>query len=138
MMEIEKPKIELEEKDNGANAVITVEPLEKGFGITIGNMLRRTLLSSLPGSAIVGVKISNVLHEFSTIKGVSEDVPDIILNIKQLAVKVVSQEEDFTATLSLKKKGAGVVRASDIECPEGVSIVNKDLYLFTTDRKSVV
>ena len=96
MMEIEKPKIELEEKDNGANAVITVEPLEKGFGITIGNMLRRTLLSSLPGSAIVGVKISNVLHEFSTIKGVSEDVPDIILNIKQLAVKVVSQEEDFT------------------------------------------
>ncbi len=133
MMEIEKPKIELEEKDNGANAVITVEPLEKGFGITIGNMLRRTLLSSLPGSAIVGVKISNVLHEFSTIKGVSEDVPDIILNIKQLAVKVVSQEEDFTATLSLKKKGAGVVRASDIECPEGVSIVNKDLYLFTTD-----
>ncbi len=133
MMEIEKPKIELEEKDNGANAVITVEPLEKGFGITIGNMLRRTLLSSLPGSAIVGVKISNVLHEFSTIKGVSEDVPDIILNIKQVAVKVVSQEEDFTATLSLKKKGAGVVRASDIECPEGVSIVNKDLYLFTTD-----
>lgn len=133
MMEIEKPKIELEEKDNGANAVITVEPLEKGFGITIGNMLRRTLLSSLPGSAIVGVKISNVLHEFSTIKGVSEDVPDIILNVKQLAVKVESEEDDFTTTLSLKKKGAGVVRASDIECPDGVSIVNKDLYLFTTD-----
>lgn len=133
MMEIEKPKIELEEKDNGANAVITVEPLEKGFGITIGNMLRRTLLSSLPGSAIVGVKISNVLHEFSTIKGVSEDVPDIILNVKQLAVKVESDEDDFTTTLSLKKKGAGVVRASDIECPDGVSIVNKDLYLFTTD-----
>lgn len=133
MMEIEKPKIELEEKDNGANAVITVEPLEKGFGITIGNMLRRTLLSSLPGSAVVGVKISNVLHEFSTIKGVSEDVPDIILNVKQLAVKVESDEDDFTTTLSLKKKGAGVVRASDIECPDGVSIVNKDLYLFTTD-----
>lgn len=133
MMEIEKPKIELEEKDNGANAVITVEPLEKGFGITIGNMLRRTLLSSLPGSAVVGVKISNVLHEFSTIKGVSEDVPDIILNVKQLAVKVESEEDDFTTTLSLKKKGAGVVRASDIECPDGVSIVNKDLYLFTTD-----
>ena len=81
MMEIEKPKISLEELDNGAHAIITVEPLEKGFGITIGNMLRRTLLSSLPGAAVVGVKIKDVLHEFSTIKGVSEDVPDIILNI---------------------------------------------------------
>ena len=67
MMEIEKPKILLEEQDNGARALITVEPLEKGFGITIGNMLRRTLLSSLPGAAIVGVKIKNVLHEFSTV-----------------------------------------------------------------------
>ncbi len=133
MMEIEKPKIELEEKDNGATAIITVEPLEKGFGMTIGNMLRRTLLSSLPGAAVVGVKIANVLHEFSTIKGVSEDVPDIILSIKQLAIKTDSQEEDFTATLTLRKKGAGVVRASDIECPENVYIVNKDLYLCTTD-----
>ena len=87
MMEIEKPKILLEEQENGARAVITVEPLEKGFGITIGNMLRRTLLSSLPGAAIVGVKIKNVLHEFSTIKGVSEDVPDIVLNLKAVAVK---------------------------------------------------
>ena len=73
MMEIEKPKILLEEQDNGARALITVEPLEKGFGTTIGNMLRRTLLSSLPGAAIVGVKIQGVLHEFSTIKGVTEE-----------------------------------------------------------------
>ncbi len=133
MMEIEKPKIELEEKENGAHAVITVEPLEKGFGVTIGNMLRRTLLSSLPGAAVVGVKIANVLHEFSTIKGVSEDVPDIILSIKQIAIKTDSQEQDFTATLTLKKRGAGVVRAGDIECPDNVTIVNKDLYLCTMD-----
>ena len=100
MMEIEKPKISLEELDGGAHAVITVEPLEKGFGITIGNMLRRTLLSSLPGAAIVGVKIKNVLHEFSTIKGVSEDVPDIVLNLKSVAVKTESTDEDFKGTLT--------------------------------------
>lgn len=133
MMEIEKPKIELEEKENGAHAIISVEPLEKGFGITIGNMLRRTLLSSLPGAGIVGIKIANVLHEFSTIKGVTEDVPDLVLNIKQIAVKTDSQDENFSATLTLRKKGAGIVHASDIVCPDGVSIANKDLYLCTTD-----
>ena len=104
MMEIEKPKISLEELDGGAHAIITVEPLEKGFGITIGNMLRRTLLSSLPGAAIVGVKIKNVLHEFSTIKGVSEDVPDIVLNLKAVAVKTESTDEDFRGTLTLSKR----------------------------------
>ena len=133
MMEIEKPKIALEELDNGAHAVITVEPLEKGFGITIGNMLRRTLLSSLPGAAVVGVKIKNVLHEFSTIKGVTEDVPDIVLNLKSLAVKTENTEADFRATLRLKKIGAGEVYAKDIECEDGVSIMNPDLYICTTD-----
>ena len=133
MMEIEKPKILLEEQDNGARALITVEPLEKGFGITIGNMLRRTLLSSLPGAAIVGVKIKGVLHEFSTIKGVSEDVPDIILNLKNVAVKTESTDEDFKGTITLKKKGAGVVYAKDIECEEGISILNPDLFICTTD-----
>ncbi len=133
MMEIEKPKISLEEKDNGANAIITVEPLEKGFGITIGNMLRRTLLSSLPGAAVVGVKIKNVLHEFSTIKGVTEDVPDIILNLKTLAVKTESTDEDFKGTMTLKKKGPAVVYAKDIECERGISIVNPDLYICTID-----
>ena len=102
MMEIEKPKILLEEQDNGAHAIITVEPLEKGFGITIGNMLRRTLLSSLPGAAIVGIKIKNVLHEFSTIKGVTEDVPDIVLNLKAVAVRTESTDEDFKGTITFK------------------------------------
>ncbi len=133
MMEIEKPKILLEEQENGARAVITVEPLEKGFGITIGNMLRRTLLSSLPGAAIVGVKIKNVLHEFSTIKGVSEDVPDIVLNLKNVAVKTESTDEDFKGTITLKKKGAGVVYAKDFECEDGISILNPDLFICTMD-----
>ena len=74
MMEIEKPRISFVERDNGAKATITVEPLEKGFGITIGNSLRRVLLSSLPGTAVRGIKIKNVLHEFSAIHGVTEDV----------------------------------------------------------------
>ena len=133
MMEIEKPKILLEEQENGARAVITVEPLEKGFGITIGNMLRRTLLSSLPGAAIVGIKIRNVLHEFSTIKGVSEDVPDIVLNLKAVAVKTESTDEDFKGTITFKKKGAGVVYAKDLECGEGISILNPEQFICTMD-----
>ena len=133
MMEIEKPKILLEEQDNGARAIITVEPLEKGFGITIGNMLRRTLLSSLPGAAIVGIKIKNVLHEFSTIKGVSEDVPDIVLNLKAVAVRTESTDEDFKGTITFKKKGAGVVYAKDLVCEDGISILNPDQLICTMD-----
>lgn len=133
MMEIEKPKILLDELENGSHAIITVEPLEKGFGITIGNMLRRTLLSSLPGAAIVGVKIKNVLHEFSTIKGVSEDVPDIVLNLKSIAVKTESTDEDFKGTMTLKKKGAGVLYAKDIDCGDGITVMNPEQYICTTD-----
>ena len=133
MMEIEKPKILLEEQDNGSRAIITVEPLEKGFGITIGNMLRRTLLSSLPGAAIVGVKIQGVLHEFSTIKGVTEDVPDIVLNLKSVAVKTESTDEDFKGTLTLRKKGAGALYAKDIECEDGITIMNPEQYICTLD-----
>ncbi len=133
MMEIEKPKIALEELENGAHAIITVEPLEKGFGITIGNMLRRTLLSSLPGAAIVGVKIKGVLHEFTTIKGVSEDVTDIILNLKTLAVKTDNTEPDFKGSMTLKKKGPAVIYAKDIECEDGITIQNPDQYICTLD-----
>ena len=133
MMEIEKPKILLEEQDNGAHAVITVEPLEKGFGTTVGNMLRRTLLSSLPGAAIVGIKIKGVLHEFSTIKGVSEDVPDIVLNLKGVAVKTESDDEEFKGMITLRKKGAGVLYAKDFECGDGITIMNPDQFICTTD-----
>ena len=86
-MEMERPKITCEETDNGAFARFVVEPLEKGYGITLGNAMRRTLLSSLPGSAPIAVRIAGVPHEFSTIRGVTEDVVDIILNLKTLAVK---------------------------------------------------
>lgn len=134
MMEIEKPKILLDEQENGARALITVEPMEKGFGTTIGNMLRRTLLSSLPGAAIVGVKIKGVLHEFSTIKGVSEDVPDIILNLKSVAVKTESKDEDFRGIARIKKKGVNTVYAKDIECEEGISIVNPEQLICTMDE----
>lgn len=133
MMEIEKPKILLDEQDNGARAIITVEPLEKGFGTTIGNMLRRTLLSSLPGAAIVGVKIKGVLHEFSVIKGVTEDVPDIILNLKAVAVKTESKDEDFKGTMTLKKKGPATIYAKDIECEDGITVVNPEQYICTID-----
>lgn len=134
MMEIEKPKILLDEQDNGARAIITVEPLEKGFGTTIGNMLRRTLLSSLPGAAIVGVKIKGVLHEFSVIKGVTEDVPDIILNLKAVAIKTESKDEDFKGTITLRKKGSAVLYAKDIECEDGITIVNPEQYICTLDN----
>lgn len=133
MMEIEKPKITLEEFDNGADARIVVEPLEKGFGITLGNALRRVLLSSLPGAGVVGIKVRNVLHEFSTIKGVTEDVPDIILNLKNLAVKSNSDDRDFRAVMSLRKTGPAEIYARDIECGDTVSILNPDLYICTIE-----
>ena len=133
MMEIEKPRITLEEFDNGANTKIVVEPLEKGFGITLGNALRRVLLSSLPGASVVGVKIRNVLHEFSTIKGVTEDVPDIVLNLKNLAVKSSNNDRDFRAVMSLRKTGPAQVFARDIDCGDTVSIVNPDLYICTIE-----
>lgn len=136
MMEIEKPRINFEETENGAVAKITVEPLEKGFGITIGNSLRRVLLSSLPGAAVRGIKIKNVLHEFSTIHGVTEDVTDIILNIKNLAISSKNDSVDFSVVLNLKKVGPCEVYARDIESSDMVEILNPDLYICTLDEKS--
>ena len=133
MMEIEKPKILLDEQENGARAIITVEPLEKGFGITLGNCLRRTLLGSMPGAAVIAIKIDGIQHEFSSVPGVTEDVTDIILNLKNLAVKTSVLDEDFTTTVYLKKKGAGVVYASDIELNDQVEILNPDLKICTLD-----
>ncbi|MDD4351114.1 MAG: DNA-directed RNA polymerase subunit alpha [Clostridia bacterium] len=134
MLEIEKPKLTIEETEKGAIAKIVLEPLEKGFGITIGNSLRRVLLSNLPGAGVVGVKIKNVLHEFSTIKGVTEDVPDILLNLKGLYVKANSSDKDFKGTLSLRKKGPAVVYASDIDSNDQISVLNPDMYICTIDE----
>ncbi len=133
MMEIEKPKITCEESDNGSFARFIVTPLERGYGITLGNCLRRTLLSSLPGAAPIAIRIGGVLHEFSTVKGVVEDVVDIVLNLKGLYVKALSQDPNFTTVLKLRKKGAGEVKATDFEPNDQIEILNKDLHICTLD-----
>ena len=133
MMQIEKPRVIAEEKENGSITKFVVEPLEKGFGITLGNCLRRTLLGSMPGAAVIAIKIDGIQHEFSSVPGVTEDVTDIILNLKNLAVKTSVLDEDFTTTVYLKKKGAGVVYASDIELNDQVEILNPDLKICTLD-----
>ena len=133
MMEIEKPRITCEETDNGCFARFVVEPLDRGFGITLGNCMRRVLLSALPGAAPVGIKINGVQHEFSTIKGVSEDVVDIVLNIKNLAVKSFDTSKDFTTVLRINKYGAGEVTAADFEPNDLVEILNPDLHICSLD-----
>ncbi len=131
MMEIEKPKITCEETNEGQFARFVVEPLERGYGLTIGNALRRTLLSALPGAAPVAIRINGVQHEFSTIKGVTEDVIEIVLNIKSLAVKTTSVEPNFKTILRINKKEAGEVKASDIEPNDQVEILNPDWHIAT-------
>jgi DNA-directed RNA polymerase subunit alpha len=105
-----------------------IEPLEPGFGYTLGNSLRRTLLSSIPGAAVTSIKIDGVLHEFSTIPGVKEDVTEIILNLKEL---VVSSEHDEPVTMYLRKQGPGEISAADIAPPAGVEVHNSQLPLAT-------
>ena len=133
MIEIEKPKITCEETNNGCFARFIVEPLDRGFGITLGNCLRRVLLSALPGAAAVGIKINGVQHEFSSIKGVMEDVVDIVLNIKNLAVKTTDTSLDFKTVLRINKYGAGEVTAADFEPNDQVEILNPDLHIATLD-----
>ena len=109
-----------------------IEPLEPGFGYTLGNSLRRTLLSSIPGAAVTSIRVDGVLHEFSTVNGVKEDVTEIILNIKKLSV---SSENDEPVVAYLRKQGAGVVTAADITAPAGVEIHNPDLHIATLNAK---
>ncbi|GAA5031087.1 DNA-directed RNA polymerase subunit alpha [Actinopolymorpha pittospori] len=109
-----------------------LEPLEPGFGYTLGNSLRRTLLSSIPGAAVTSVKIDGVLHEFSTIPGVKEDVTEVILNLKEL---VVSSEHDEPVTMYLRKQGPGDVTAADIAPPAGVEVHNPQLPIATLNSK---
>ncbi len=137
-MEMERPRISCEETDNGTFARFIVEPLEKGYGITLGNALRRTLLSALPGSAGIAVRIAGVAHEFSTIRGVTEDVVDIILNLKGLALKCRNQDKDFVTYLHIRKTGAGEVTARDFEDNSDVEILNPDLHICTMDDGAVL
>lgn len=132
MIEIEKPSIVVEQvSDDGNKGRFVVEPLENGYGITLGNSLRRVLLSSLPGCAVSFVNIRGVEHEFSVIEGILEDVPEIILNIKGI---VFTSDQDEPVRLSVEKKGAGELTAGDIEVPAGVTIVNPDHHLATLNE----
>ena len=137
-MKMERPKITCEETDNGSFARFVVEPLEKGYGITLGNAMRRTLLSALPGSAPIAVRIAGVAHEFSTIRGVTEDVVDIILNLKTMAVKCENNNDDFITYLHLRKSGAGEVTAKDFEANSEVEILTPDLHICTMDEGAVL
>ena len=129
MIEIEKPRISIEELDeSGLYGKFVVEPLEAGFGITIGNSLRRVLLSSLPGAAVSFINIRGVEHEFDTIPGVLEDVPEIVLNIKSIVLKMT---EDEPVKLIIEKKGKGEIKASDIELQPHVTIINPDQHIAT-------
>lgn len=137
MIEMEKPKITCEETDGGNFARFIVEPLEKGYGITLGNCMRRTLLSALPGSAPIAFRIAGVAHEFSTIRGITEDVVDIVLNLKGLAVKCTNQDRNFITYLRIRKNTAGEVTARDFETNDEVEILNPDLHICTMDEGAV-
>jgi len=122
-----------EESLSENRSAFVIEPLEPGFGYTLGNSMRRTLLSSIPGAAVTSIRIDGVLHEFSTVAGVKEDVTEIILNLKSL---VVSSEHDEPITAYLRKTGAGPVSAADIQAPAGVEIHNPKLHIATLNDKA--
>lgn len=129
MFEFEKPRIEITEKNENYGCFV-VEPLERGYGTTLGNSLRRILLSSLPGAAVSNVKIDGVLHEFSPITGVKEDVTEIILNLKNLAIKVNS-ESDEPKIAYIDASGDCEVKAGDIRVDSDIEILNPDLHIAT-------
>lgn len=132
MIEIEKPKIErVEGNEENTYGKFVIEPLERGYGITLGNSLRRILLSSLPGTAITAINIDGILHEFSTIPGVVEDTIEVMLHLKELSMKIYS---DDPQTLIIEQEGEGVIRAGDIKAPADVEILNPDLYIATMEK----
>lgn len=134
MMEIEKPRITLEESADARSGKFVVEPLERGYGITLGNAMRRVLLSALPGTAVVGIQIEGVSHEFSTIKGVKEDVAEIILNLKGLNLKANYSDKTLKKVLKIERTTPGVVKASDILDDPEIEILNPDMYICTLDE----
>lgn len=136
MFEFEKPRIEIKDlSQDGKYGCFVVEPLERGYGITLGNSLRRILLSSLPGATISSVKIDGVLHEFSTVPGVKEDVMELILNLKGLAIRDTSDNTE-PKTVYIEADGEGVITGADIKCSSDIEIINPDLYIATLNGGS--
>jgi len=134
MLEIERPNIECTSmSEDRQHATFVMEPLERGFGTTLGNSLRRILMSSLPGVAATSVKIDGVLHEFSTIDGVHEDVTNIVLNLKGLCAKLHTDE---VKTVTVNAKGPGEIKARDIEHDSEVEIINGDMHIATLDKNA--
>jgi DNA-directed RNA polymerase subunit alpha len=131
-MEISRPRIESNPLSDTRSRFI-IEPLEPGFGYTLGNSLRRTLLSSIPGAAVTSIKIDGVLHEFSSIQGVKEDVTDVILNVKELRLRSETSEP---ATMFLRSTGPGEVTAADIVPPADIDVINPELHLATLNAKA--
>ena len=135
MIEIEKPTISKEISEDGTYGKFVVEPLERGYGTTLGNCMRRILLSSLPGAAVTSVKIDGILHEFSTIPGVKEDVTEIILNLKKLAVKLTGDE---TKRVIINAVGPKEVTAADIIGDTEMEIFNPDLHIATLEEDAAL
>src|SRR6202795_4697311 len=131
MLIIQRPEIEAVEAEGNTQSFM-ISPLEPGFGHTLGNSLRRTLLSSIPGAAVTQVRFDDALHEFTTLPGVKEDVTDIILNLKDIVLTV---ESDEPVTLRLDSRGPGTVTAGDIQTTADVEILNRDLPLATLNSK---
>ena len=131
MMEIEKPRIAVDESADLRVGRFVIEPLERGYGITLGNALRRVLLSALPGAAIIGIRLEGVSHEFMTVKGVKEDVAEIILNLKLLNLRANYADKSLKKVLRIEKSTSGVVTAADIQIDPEVEILNPDLHIAT-------
>lgn len=132
MEKFKKPEFTIEDVNVEENhAKFVIEPLERGFGITLGNAIRRVLLSSLPGTAMYAIEIDGVRHEFSAIDGVTEDVTALILNLKQVNFKSESYATDLDGEIKLRVVGPHVVTAADFVCPSGVEVLNKDAYVCT-------
>ena len=135
MFDFEKPNITIEKSDDGRYGKFVVEPLERGYGTTLGNALRRIMLSSLPGAAVSQIKIDGVLHEFSSIPGVKEDVTEIVLNIKQLEI-INHSESDNVKVAHIDVSGNRTVTAADIEADSEIEILNPDLVIATINGGS--
>ena len=135
MIEMDMPKLEVLENDD-SYAKIVCEPLEKGFGLTIGNCLRRILLSALPGAAVEGINFldGSVKHEFSAVAGVKEDVTEIILNLKTLAIKTKVVDKDYEKVLHIYKEGPAELKGEDLNVDAEIEVINKDQYICTIDE----